>query len=67
MRTLLGTKPLQALKAEDVETVKAAMLNGTARRIGTEGKPLSARTVNLMLGTLRQALDQAVRRGKGDP
>ncbi|MBA2509538.1 MAG: site-specific integrase, partial [Nocardioidaceae bacterium] len=64
VRTLLGTKPLQALKAEDVETVKAAMLNGTARRIGTEGKSLSARTVNLMLGTLRQALDQAVRRGK---
>jgi len=40
------------------------MLDGTARQIGTKGKPLSARSVNLMLGTLRQALDQAVKRGK---
>ena len=64
VRALLGTKPLQAVAPEDVEAVKAAMLDGTARQIGTKGKPLSARSVNLMLGTLRQALDQAVKRGK---
>ncbi|MGI8578628.1 MAG: tyrosine-type recombinase/integrase [Nocardioidaceae bacterium] len=64
VRSMLGSKPLQALTAEDVETVKAAMLDGTARRVGVKGKPLSARAVNLTLGTLRQALDQAVKRGK---
>ncbi len=64
VRSILGGKPLQSLTAEDVELVKAAMLDGTARRVGTKGKPLSARSVNLMLGTLQQALDQAVKRGK---
>jgi integrase len=55
---------LQAVTADDVEAVKAAMLDGSARRVGTPGKPLSGRSVNLTLGTLRQALDQAVKRGK---
>lgn len=64
VRSLFGTKPLQSLTAEDVEQVKALMLDGAARRIGRKGEPLSARSVNLMLGTLQQALDQAVRRGK---
>lgn len=64
VRAILGGRPLQALTAEDVESVKAAMLDGTTRRSGAKGKPLSARSVNLTLGTLQQALDQAVKRGK---
>lgn len=64
VRAMFGHKALQALTADDVETVKAAMLDGTARRIGTVGEPLSARSVNLTLGTLQQALDQAVKREK---
>lgn len=64
LRSVVGAKPLQALSAEDVEHVKALMLDGSARRVGRKGEPLSAPSVNLMLGTLRQALDQAVKRGK---
>lgn len=56
--------PVQALTPEDVEAVKLAMLDGVARRVGVKGKPMSARSVNLTVGTLRQALGQAVRRQK---
>lgn len=64
VRDLIGEVPLQTLTAEHVERVKAAMLDGSARRIGTPGKPMSARSVNYMLMTLRAALRQAVIRGK---
>lgn len=64
VRTRFGVKPLQELAADDIDSVKAAMIDGSARRIGVKGKPLSARSVNFMLGTLQQALDQAVKRRK---
>jgi integrase len=64
IREEYGRKALQDLTPEDVEAVKAGMLDGSARRVGTPGKPLSARSVNYMIGRLREALDQAVRRGK---
>jgi integrase len=64
VRARFGTVPLQELTADNVEAVKAAMLDGSARRIGVKGKPMSARSVNFMLGTLQQALDQAVKRRK---
>jgi len=63
-RSRCGRKPLQSLTADDIDAVKAAMLDGNARRIGVKGKPMSARSVNYTLGTLQAALEQAVRRGK---
>lgn len=64
VRASCGGKPLQGLTADDIDAVKAAMLDGSARSIGVKGKPLSARSVNYTLGTLQQALEQAVKRGK---
>lgn len=64
VRALMGDVPLQSLTADHVERVKAAMLDGSARRIGTPGKPMSARSVNYTLTTLRAALRQGVIRGK---
>jgi integrase len=59
----LGTKRVQQLTEEDVESLIDWMLT-SARRIG--GKPgtgLSVRTVSLTLGRLRAALNMAIRRG----
>ncbi|WP_405797213.1 tyrosine-type recombinase/integrase [Streptomyces sp. NBC_01506] len=59
----LGTKLVQKLTEEDVESLIDWMLT-SARRIG--GKPgtgLSVRTVSLTLGRLRAALNLAIRRG----
>lgn len=64
VRAMLGALPLQDVTAEHVERVKAAMLDGSARRVGTKGKPLSPRSVNLALLVLTMALDQAVKRGR---
>lgn len=64
VRDLLGARALQDVRAEDIEQIKARMLDGTARRIGTAGKPLSPRSVNLMLTALQAALEQGVKRGK---
>lgn len=63
-RALLGHRPIQAITAEDVDRLKAAMLTGTLRSIGGKNRPLSPRSVNLTLTVLSMALDQAVRRGK---
>ena len=64
VRRLYGGKPLQELTADDVEAVKAAMLDGTARSRGQSGKPLSPRAINGTLTALQAALAQAVNRGK---
>lgn len=63
MRDALGAMPLQHVARTDVERVVTAMLDGTSRRVGTRGKPLSARSVNLTLTVLRAALEAAVRDG----
>ncbi|MFD9133571.1 tyrosine-type recombinase/integrase [Streptomyces bottropensis] len=63
VRTHLGTKRLQQLTEDDVESLIDWMLS-SARRIG--GKPgtgLSVRTVSLTLGRLRAALNLGIRRG----
>ena len=53
VRALLGAKALQDVTADDVDRVKAGMLNGSLRRVGTAGKPLSPRSVNLALVVLQ--------------
>lgn len=55
----LGAVPLDRLQKKDVEAVRDKMLAGELRRVGTKGKPLSARTVWLALGTLTKALEDA--------
>lgn len=64
VRDMLGAVQLQQLTRADVERVVAAMLDGTARRGGVAGKPLSPRAVNLTVGVLRSALESAVRDGQ---
>jgi len=54
IREQYGRKALQDLTPEDAEAVKATMLDGSARRVGTPGKPLSARSVNYMIGRLQE-------------
>jgi integrase len=64
VRDMLGAMALQNLTRADVEAVVTAMLDGSARRVGTKGKPLSARSVNLTLTVLQAALETAVRDGQ---
>lgn len=63
-RQQLGAIPLQKVERADVERVVSAMLDGSARSVGTKGKPLSPRSVNLAVGRLRAALEVAVRDGQ---
>lgn len=55
----LGAVPLDRLQKKDVEAVRDKMLTGELRRVGKKGKPLSARSVRLALGTLTKALEDA--------
>lgn len=71
VRAVCGQRRLVDLDAADVERVKAAMLDGSARRVGAGtgkehqgGAPLSPRSVNATLTALRSALDFAVNEGK---
>ncbi|MEU8003194.1 site-specific integrase [Catellatospora sp. NPDC049111] len=57
-----GNLPLQSLDSPHLEKVKADMLSGKARKVGTKGKPLANRTVNLMLTLVTMALKVAVKR-----
>lgn len=61
---LLGWMPLQQVTRADIERVVTAMLDGSARRVGRKGQPLSARSVNLTLTVLTTALEAAVRDGQ---
>jgi integrase len=58
-----GSMPIQAVDSTHVENIKAAMLDGSARKVGRPGTPMSARAVNLMLVATRAMLDYAMRRG----
>jgi integrase len=64
VRDLLGWMPLQQVTRGDVERVVDAMLDGSARRVGRKGQPLTARSVNLTITVLRAALETAVRDGQ---
>ena len=64
VRELLGWMPLQQVTRTDVERVVGAMLDGSARRVGRKGAPLSPRSVNLTVTVLRAALETAVRDGQ---
>jgi integrase len=57
-----GSMPLQQLDVPDLEKIKKAMLDGSARRVGRPG-PLSPRSVNLMLTVVGMGLKVAVKRG----
>lgn len=57
-----GGIPAQALDSTHLERVKASMLDGSARQIGTKGKPLSARSVNGTLVAISAVLAYGVRR-----
>lgn len=61
---LLGWMPLQQLTRADVERVVASMLDGSVRKVGRKGQPLSPRSVNLTITVLRTALETAVRDGQ---
>lgn len=60
----LGQRPLDALSKSDLDLMVAGMLNGTLRRQGRAGQPLSSRAVGLTLTVLTMALDAAVREGR---
>jgi integrase len=59
---LFGDMALQKFEAKHLEIVKARMLSGELRRIGTPGKPLSARSVNYMLTVTSMMLEDARKR-----
>lgn len=58
----LGAKPLQKLTTRDVEDLVDWMLTTGRKRGGKPGTPLSPRAVQITLGKLRTALDDAVHR-----
>lgn len=59
----LGAVKVQALTRQHVEDMVTAMLDGTARRIGRKGQPLSAATVKMAVGRLASVLDGLVSDG----
>ncbi|WP_405645906.1 tyrosine-type recombinase/integrase [Streptomyces sp. NBC_00019] len=63
VRTHLGTKRLQQLTEDDVESLIDWMLSSARRIGGKAGTGLSVRTVSLTLGRLRAALNLGIRRG----
>ncbi len=60
----LGQRPLAVLSKADVDGMVRGMLNGSLRRQGRAGEPLSPATVRLTLTVLTMALDAAVKEGK---
>ena len=63
-RRSFGQKALQDLTVTDVNRMVAGMLDGSLRRQGRPGQPLSARAVRLTLTVLTMALDAAVKQGR---
>lgn len=64
VRDSLGQRSLQDLAKADLDRLVAGMLDGSLRRQGTKGRPLSPRAVRLTLTVLSQALDAAVAEGR---
>lgn len=62
VRARHGALPLQKLNEGHLDLLIEDMRSGAARKIGTKGKPLSARSVNVMLTVLGMALSVAVAR-----
>ena len=58
----LGAKPLQKLTTRDVEDLVDWMLTEGRKRGGKPGTPLSPRAVQITLGKIKTALDDAVHR-----
>lgn len=63
-RRSFGQKALQDLTAADVNRMVAGMLDGSLRRQGRAGQPLSPRAVRLTLTVLSMALEAAVKEGR---
>ncbi|MQA82936.1 MAG: tyrosine-type recombinase/integrase, partial [Streptosporangiales bacterium] len=59
----LGAVPVQSLTKEHVEQLVDAMQDGTARRIGRRGQPLSPASIKMVVGRLAQVLDSQVKQG----
>lgn len=63
-RRAFGPRPLQDLSSSDVHRMVNGMLDGSLRRQGHAGQPLSPRAVKLTLTVLRMALEAAVMEGR---
>lgn len=61
---LFGAKPLQEINKADIDRMVRGMENGSLRRIGRKGAPMSSRAVRLCLTILGQALRDAVKEGR---
>jgi len=64
VRELYGDKPAQGISKDHVEDLVDYMLTKGRKRGGKPGTGLSGRSVNLTLGRLRAAFEQAVLEGK---
>ena len=66
-RRSFGQRALQDLTAADVNRMVPGMLDGSLRRQGRAGQPLSPRAVRLTLTVLSMALEAAVKEGRLAP
>lgn len=57
-----GDLPVQKLTSGHLEALKTSMKSGNARRVGTPGQPLSARTINGTLQATRAMLKFGMRK-----
>lgn len=64
VRDQLGARKAQTISKDDVEDLVDFMLTKGRKRGGKPGTGLKGRSVNLTLGRLRAAFEQAVREGK---
>jgi integrase len=64
VRDQLGDKPAQRVSKDDIEDLVDFMLTSGRKRGGKPGTGLSGRSVNLTLGRLKAAFEQAVQEGK---
>jgi integrase len=64
VRDRLGSRVAQTISKDDIEDLVDHMLTAGRKRGGKPGTGLSGRSVNLTLGRLRAAFEQAVREGK---
>lgn len=63
-RRSFGHKALQDLTKADLDRMVNGMLDGSLRRQGRTGQPLSARAVRLTLTVVSMALESAVKEGR---
>lgn len=64
VREKLGERPAQRVSKDDIEDLVDFMLTSGRKRGGKPGTGLSGRSVNLTLGRLKAAFEQAVQEGK---